>query len=72
MAHLKETKCKCGHIIAFIKLDSGKTMPVEAAAINFVVLGEDEIGRIMSGYMPHWGQCKFARDFNSGVRGMKR
>ena len=71
-------KCKCGADIAFITMESGKKMPVDAKPENMVQLPDpvDDIelanfrqhytepqGKMVKVYRPHWGTCPLAAGF---------
>lgn len=55
-------------MIAFIQMDTGRTMPVEAGIRNFVILNENGVGETVRGYETHWGNCSVADKFRKGKR----
>jgi hypothetical protein len=66
--HMK--RCKCGEMIDFVKMASGKKMPVEilnplrvAVVVQESIIPGDEIYKITSGLIPHWIKCPYARKF---------
>jgi len=57
---LSEQKCKCGAIIAFIKVKkSGKYMPVDYSPVTVI----DEEGNVITAHSPHWVNCPLAKQF---------
>jgi hypothetical protein len=66
-------RCKCGTMIDFITMESGKKMPVEIEKpINVAVkvapatppFGDfPEHYRITTGLVPHWSNCPHAKQF---------
>lgn len=60
--------CKgCGKEIYWIKMASGKMMPINTTFASVVRVDQQtKIGEIMtiqSGYLPHWVTCPRAKDF---------
>ncbi len=53
---------KCLKPIHFIKMKSGKSMPVDPAPIRTVI----EEGRVITGYYPHWATCTDPETFRKG------
>ena len=50
-------KCKsCGADIDFMKMESGRKMPVDSNPIKVVVIHKNG-ARITLAYMPHWATC---------------
>jgi hypothetical protein len=59
---MDKKKCPaCGVMIGFIRMKIGKDMPVEVD-LKRVVLPE---GKVVSGYEPHWGNCRKADSFRT-------
>jgi hypothetical protein len=63
-------RCKCGKMIDFIIMESGKKMPVEienpirvAVKAHQSIIGGDETYKLVSGFIPHWINCPYAKDF---------
>jgi hypothetical protein len=55
--------CKaCGAPILFITTVNKKQMPVEAKPIQIIT----DDGEMISGYLPHWGNCKDPKRFKKG------
>lgn len=70
-------KCKCGQEIRWIKMVSGKSMPVDEKKQKMILLGSDlpegtisnfqpDRGHVITVYMPHWATCRKAKDFKRG------
>ena len=56
-------KCRgCGKPIRWVEMISGKKMPLDEKPLSMVEVKE-EIGDIISVYMPHWATCEKAADF---------
>lgn len=49
----------CGIYIEFIKMKSGKFMPVEPLPIKVITKN----GQVVDGYIPHWQKCPKAGTF---------
>lgn len=50
-------KCRsCGADIVWIKMQSGKANPCDAARVRIVTAD----GRVVSGYISHFATCEFA------------
>jgi hypothetical protein len=60
-------KCKCGAEIGFIKMKSGKAMPVDAEPVKAIVTERGEMGGLYGNmqdvYIPHWSTCPLAAEF---------
>ena len=63
-------KCKCGTMIDFVIMDTGKRMPVEIdKPLRVVVIAQEsfipgeETYKITSGLIPHWLNCPYAKEF---------
>jgi len=57
-------KCRaCGQEILFVKMESGKSMPVDAKPVKMVQVFDDGIGYMVSVYNPHWATCTQASKF---------
>jgi hypothetical protein len=63
-------RCKCGMMIDFVIMDSGKKMPVEIEKpLRVVVIAQesvipgDEVYKITSGLIPHWINCPYSKQF---------
>lgn len=55
--------CKgCKQEIEWVKMPSGKRMPVDKKP-TIVVVVEDGQGRAVEGYQPHWATCPNADEF---------
>jgi len=56
--------CKsCGAEIKFIKMASGKTMPVDVKELSMVQAEEGSLwdnGKIVKVFQPHWATCPTA------------
>ena len=62
--------CKCGTKIKFLKMQTGKTMPVDAEQPLKVVVpvsGTDTY-RVATGYTPHFATCPLADQFRKKQR----
>lgn len=55
--------CKCGDQIEFIKLKSGKLMPVSG---NYQTIVTDD-GDIVKGRISHFATCKYAKEFRNNA-----
>ena len=55
-------KCKgCGAKIEWVKMVSGKKMPLDKA--QSMVQVKEGIGQVIQVHMPHWATCSKAKDF---------
>lgn len=52
----------CKAPIVWIRTEGGKNMPCEAKKISIVT----ELGKVVSGFEPHWGHCPEREKFKSG------
>ena len=64
------SKCKgCGADIKWIKMKSGKNMPVDEKPVKVVAEvihdGFPE-WQVISAYNPHWATCEKAKEFKKG------
>lgn len=58
MADLFARPCKtCGKPIRFFSTPQGSSMPVEAEPEKRVIADQNNIGRVVDTYVPHWGNC---------------
>lgn len=56
-------QCKgCGQEIKWVKMASGKSMPLDGQPETKVQVKEN-IGEIITVYTPHWATCPKAKDF---------
>lgn len=52
--------CKgCNKVIKWIKMESGKNMPVDTKLITVVTID----GKVVRGYIPHWSTCEKYKQF---------
>ena len=63
--------CRCGVEISFMRMTTGKAMPyrldsAEKRLVRFQ-FGEKVYGKIVTVFLPHWGECEFAEEFRSKV-----
>ena len=71
MAGLKEVACKaCGQMILFVRMSSGKQMPIDAKVSSLVEVLElrgttKPMGRMVKGHVPHWATCSDAQRFKA-------
>lgn len=49
----------CGKEILFIRTTAGKFMPAEVEQTTIITPG----GEVLSGHVPHWGNCPNAKEF---------
>jgi len=61
-------KCRCGAEIRFVKLRSGKSMPIDPQAYNMLVVSPDGLADVRQCYVSHFASCPMAEDFRQRVK----
>ena len=64
---MKTKKCPaCGEIIAFIETTKGAQMPINPdKKVTVITL----LGQTVTGFIPHWAECKGASRFRKRDKG---
>lgn len=72
----KPAKCECGQEIAFVRMDSGKMMPIELPPVKMVSVANmiysadsdhrGTTGKMVPVHVPHWQNCPLADKFRKG------
>lgn len=66
---MDNSKCRgCGQLINWIKMKSGKMMPVDPQQMT-VITSE---GQAVRGFIPHWSTCPNFKDFKKKQNDDKR